>query len=89
MGMQDQHDPLDTTEDSSNRLRPWLTVAEVAAALAVRPRTVRRLIRSGQLAAVSTSPLRGRLRISHEALEEFLRNAAVQSQLNEGQEECR
>ena len=65
---------------------PWLTVAEIARTLALCPRTVRRLIRSGQIAAVATSTMRGRLRVSHAALAEFLQRAAVRTSTAAGKE---
>ena len=70
---------LDPPRGPTDASRPWLTVAEVALLLALCPRTVRRLIRSGQLAAVSTSSVRGRLRISREALAAFLVSATVKT----------
>jgi excisionase family DNA binding protein len=71
--------PLDTRQSAGVPLRPWLTVREVALILALCPRTIRRLISAGQIAAVSTSAVRGRLRVSREALDDFLRRSVVQA----------
>ena len=84
--MRNPHDLFDSSRDDSVTHRPWYSVAEVALILSLCPRTIRRLIWSGQLAAVSTSPIRGRLRISREALAEFLRHATVRVQSPQSQE---
>ena len=65
------------TNAARDHLLPFLSAAEVARILNISARTVRRIVRDGRLAAVSTSAVRGRLRISREALAAFLDNAAV------------
>ena len=65
--------------DSMQHLLPFLTVAEVAATLNISQRTVRHMVRDGRLAAVATSSVRGRLRVSRDALAAFLASAKVKT----------
>ncbi len=55
-----------------------LTLEQVAARLQVHPRTVRRAIETGELAAVDL-PFRGGLRVRTAALEQWLSGHAAQS----------
>lgn len=62
------------TRASSERLMP---LREVARRCSVSPRTVRRWIASGRLAAIRTGTSAGPLRVSDRALQRFLEAAAV------------
>ncbi len=58
-------------------LPPLSTVKGVSAFLGVHPRTVRNWVASGQLKAYRTSALKGRIRISRQALQELLNGWTV------------
>ena len=57
---------------ASDRLRPLLTVADVAEILNLHPRSIRRLIADGRLPVVR---LGGVIRIRPEAVEELIASA--------------
>jgi len=61
-------------------LPTWLTVGEIASSLQLSDRTIRRLIHTGELAAVCTPGRRGRMRVSQQALRDFLARSAVRAE---------
>lgn len=56
---------------------PFLSVADVARLLQLSEKTVRRWIESGRLRAIQTSPGRGRIRVAHAALDDFLSRCCI------------
>ena len=56
--------------------RPYMSITEVAEALAVSPETIRRKIASGELPAVQLGDRGSTVRVSRAALEEWLTRRA-------------